>query len=114
MTAPYKEGDFEKAIEAHLTDAKRGDARWLSGDPANYDAALGLDTAELDEFIAATQPDAWQTLVTTRFSGDETKARTKFHEAVAKLLDSQGTLRCLRSGVTVLGVDFALGYFRPE
>jgi type I restriction enzyme, R subunit len=108
MTAPYKEGDFERAIEAHLTDEKRGDARWLSGDPGNYDAALGLDTVELDEFIAATQADAWQTLVTTRFSGDETTARTKFHEAVAKLLDSQGTLRCLRSGVTVLGVDLAL------
>ena len=42
MTAPYTEGDFEKAIEAYLTDEKRGAARWLSGDPANYDAGLGL------------------------------------------------------------------------
>jgi type I restriction enzyme, R subunit len=113
MTAPYKEGDFERAIEAHLTDEARGDSRWVKGDPANYDARLGIDPVELDAFIADTQSDAWTTLV-TRLGGDEEKARATFCQAVSKMLDSQGVLRCLRSGVAVLGVDFALACFRPE
>ena len=114
MTAPYKEGDFEKAIEAYLTDEARGAARWVKGDPDNYDARLGIDPVELDAFTAETQAGAWSTLVSTRFGGDETKARATFHQTISKMLDSQGTLRCLRSGITVLGVDFALAYFRPE
>ena len=114
MTAPYKEGDFEKAIEAYLTDAARGADRWLKGNPDHYDARLGVDSLEIDAFIADTQAEGWSTLVSTRFGGDETKARATFHQTVAKMLDSQGALRCLRSGVTVLGVDFALAYFRPE
>jgi len=114
MTAPYKEGDFEKAIEAYLTDEARGAGRWLSGDPDHYNARLGLDPVELDAFVADTQAEEWSTLVTTRFGGDEAKARATFHQTVAKMLDSQGAPRCLRSGITVLGVDFALAYFRPE
>ncbi len=114
MTGPYKEGDFERAIEAYLTDPARGQARWLSGHPANYDAKLALDPVKLDAFIAATQAKQWQTLVTTRFGGDEGKARATFHQTVAKMLDSQGVLRCLRVGVSVMGVDFELAYFRPE
>jgi len=113
MSAPYKEGDFEQAIEAHLTDPARGDPRWLQGDPANYDPELGFDPTELDAFTAAAQATTWAKLV-AKVGGDEAKARTQFHRAVAKMLDSQGTLRCLRAGVTVLGEDFELAYFRPE
>jgi type I restriction enzyme, R subunit len=109
MTAPYKEGDFEKAIEAHLVGAG-----WHSGDPKNYDRKLGLDPSELAAFIGATQHKTWRELVDTRFGGDEDKARVSFNESVAKLLDSQGVLRCLRTGVTVQGLDFQLAYFRPE
>ena len=114
MTGPYKEGDFERAIEAYLSDQARGEGRWLVGDPANYDAKLALDPTELDAFIAETQGKQWATLVSSRFGGDETKARGTFHQTVAKMLDSQGVLRCLRGGVSVMGVDFELAYFRPE
>src|SRR5690348_4045840 len=114
MTAPYKEGDFEKAIEAHLTDEARGAARWMSGDPSNYEPGLGIDPVELDAFVAVTQADAWEKVVTTHFGGVHAKAAASFHQAVSKMLDSQGVLRCLRSGVTFLGQDLALAYFRPE
>jgi len=114
MTAPYKEANFERAIEAHLTDPARGAAQWLAGDPANYDAALALDPVELDAFIDSTQTKQWAALVASRFGGDEAKARATFHQTVAKMLDSEGVLRCLRIGVPVLGVDFELAYFRPE
>lgn len=113
MTAPYKEGDFERAIEAFLTDGARGDAQWFAGDPANFDPRLALDLVELDAFIAATQPDALASLA-TRFGGDEDRARATLHDTVAKMLDAHGTLRCLRRGVTVLGIQFQLAYFRPE
>ena len=111
---PYSEADFEKRSRRTCRDQERGDACWLEGDPENYAAQLGLDPNELDAFIAATQADAWQSAVVSRFSGDEQRARATFHQTVAKMLDSQGALRCLRTGVTVLGVDFDLGYFRPE
>ena len=108
MTAPYKEGDFEKAIEAHLAEAG-----WHSGDPRNYDRKLALDPTELAAFIDATQKKAWRELVDIRFGGDEDKARVGFNQHVAKMLDSQGVLRCLRTGVTVQGLDFELGLLPP-
>ena len=114
MTGPYKEGDFESAIEAYLTDPSRGGAQWQAGSPANYDRKLALDTVELDAFIDATQQKAIDTLVSTRFSGDAVKTRATLHQTVAKMLDAHGVLHCLRAGVTVLGVDFELAYWRPE
>jgi type I restriction enzyme R subunit len=111
---PYKEGDFERAIEAYVTDEARGTARWVKGDPANYDAQLGLDPTELDAFIAATQADKWQSLVQNAFAGDAAKAAAEFHQVTGKMLDSQGAPRCLRTGVTVRGVELDLAYFRPE
>jgi type I restriction enzyme R subunit len=114
MTAPYKEGDFERAIEAYLTETAPESERWLKGDPDNYDQRLAFDPVELELFVAETQAASWEKLVSTRFGGDQSKARPAFREAVAKMLDSQGVLRCLRSGVPVLGIDFALAYFRPE
>jgi type I restriction enzyme R subunit len=109
MTGPYKESDFERAIEAHLL--AHG---WHKGDPKNFDRDLAVDWTELEAFITATQADRSDKLVQTRFSGDEVKARAAFRQSVAKLLDSQGVLRCLRVGVPVLGIDFDLATFRPE
>jgi type I restriction enzyme R subunit len=109
MNPPHKEVNFEDAIEAHLL--AHG---WHRGNPANFDRVLAVDWTELDAFIAATQADAWDDLVQQRHQGDEAKARTNFRQSVAKLLDSQGVLRCLRIGVSVLGVEFSLAAFRPE
>jgi len=109
MTSPHKETNFEQAIEAHLL--AHG---WREGDHKTYNADRGLDPSELLAFIEETQEKALEKLISTRLGGDWDKARATIVSTVSKMLDSQGVLRCLRSGVTVLGIEFDLAYFRPE
>jgi type I restriction enzyme R subunit len=109
MSGPYKESDFESAIEAYLL--AHG---WTKGSPADYDRTLGIDATELESFLTATQPKRWASLVQTRFDGDETEARKVVRRSVAKLLNSRGVLRCMRDGVSIHGIDFDLAYFQPE
>ena len=113
MTAPYKEGDFERAIEAYLTDEARGDTKWLKGSSQTYDKQLGLDPTELLAFIHDTQQPGWDKLVKVT-SGDEVKAQNLFLSTAAKMLNSQGVLALIRRGLTVHGVEFKLAYFKPE
>lgn len=103
---PSKESDFEDLIEAQLLD--RG---WKRGSPATFDQELGLDADELFKFIEATQKTAWDSLVERR--GGVEKARAEFLKLVAKRIDESGTLHVLRRGVTDLGIDFKLAYFKP-
>ena len=56
MNAVDVEARFEDAIESALLEGG-----WLAG-PASYSHELGLDTAELDAFIKATQPKEFQRL----------------------------------------------------
>ena len=80
MSGPL-ETDFESTICSWLVDdggyvgpVKVGNAQ---GDPRDFDAVRGLDTAELFAFIGATQADVWEQLV-TRYGGDRDAAQAKF------------------------------------
>src|SRR5439155_4461923 len=93
------ERGFEDAITASLVQTggyrvcKWGThADWV----ADFDRALGLDTAELFAFIAETQPTAWERLVAVH--GGEDGARTQFGERLAKELDERGAGHILRQG----------------
>lgn len=98
---------FEDAIEAWLLDA----GGYVKGLPASFDAALGLDTAELLRFVRSTQQAAWLKLI--GLHGGEAAAQAKFFERVARQLDQRGTVDVLRHGVVDLGVKFELAYFKP-
>jgi type I restriction enzyme R subunit len=103
------ERGFEDAIELSLLSAG-GYAKSL-GD--HFDRVLGLDTTELFDFLAATQPRAWDQLVARGYGGDVAAARTGFTKRLAGELDARGTVDVLRHGIDDYGVAFHLAYFRP-
>ena len=115
MVGP-KEFDFETQVcEALVTKSgyvasKVGTAQ---GDPRDFDAPLGLDTAELFAFIGATQPKEWAKLIDLH-GGDPDTAQREFVKRLAKALDQQGTIDVLRNGVTDYGVNIRLAFFKPS
>jgi type I restriction enzyme R subunit len=105
---PHKELNFEDLIEKHLVDHD-----WERGTPITFDRELGIDSDELFTFIGGTQQESWDELVERR-GGDQDKAQREFRKLVAKRIDESGTLHVLRRGVTDMGVDFRIAYFKPE
>jgi type I restriction enzyme R subunit len=106
LVPPSKELDFEDLIEAHLLEHG-----WHQGSPTSFDPILGLDADDMFIFIGATQKVAWEMLVERR--GGVEKAQAEFRKLVAKRIDEAGTLHVLRRGITDLGIDFKLAYFKP-
>jgi type I restriction enzyme R subunit len=106
---------FEDAISTHLVDrggyalCKRGVGQ---AGPADFDAVLGVDTAELFAFIGATQGDSWSALV-KHHGGDAGAAQRKFLQRLAQQLDERGTLDVLRHGVMDGPVSIRLAFFKP-
>jgi len=107
VVSVHKELAFEDLVEKHLLDDG-----WNKGSAYTFDRALGIDFDELLAFIGATQQKAWDHLVERR--GGVELAQREFRKLVAKRIDESGTLHVLRRGVTDLGVDFRLAYFKPE
>ncbi len=115
MSNPAGEERFEDAICASLTGAGGYDAvknDLLQGEPRDFDAALGLDTAELLAFIGATQGNEWEQVVRA-YGGDRDAAQRGFEERLASELDKRGTVDVLRHGVVDRGVTLRLAWFRP-
>jgi len=78
----------------------------------DFDAARGLDTAELYAFIGATQGDAWEHVV-KQYGNDRDAAQKGFADRLAKQLDERGTVDVLRHGVVDRGPTIQLAYFKP-
>jgi type I restriction enzyme, R subunit len=105
--SPHLELAFEDLIEKHLVDNG-----WQRGAAATFDPGRGVDFGEMLAFIGATQQSAWDELVLRR--GDRDVAQREFEKLVSKRLAESGSLHVLRRGVTDMGVDFRLAYFKPE
>ena len=80
---------------------------------SHFDSVAGLDTADLFEFIGATQPGEWVRLVDVGYGGDEVLARAGFVQRLASQLDKRGTVDVLRHGVVDRNVRIRLAFFRP-
>jgi type I restriction enzyme R subunit len=112
---PVTERLLEDEICRSLVEAggygasKLGTSTEQGGD---FDARLGLDTAELFAFIAATQTAAWQNLVRAH-GGDEQVARQKFAGRLARQVDERGALDVLRHGVRDQNIEIRLSYRKP-
>ena len=104
--AVHDEASFESAIEADLLSAG-----WQKGAASHYNAALGLDTAELMAFFGATQAKEIDKL--KGFYGGIEKAQRKVAERIAAEIDARGTLDVLRRGVKDHGTLLRLAYFAP-
>ena len=109
----------EAAFEAHIAGflVERGGYRRVKttseGYESDFEGSAGVDTADLFEFIEATQAERWDKLVDSGYGGDLVVARAKFVQRVASQLDKRGTVDVLRRGVTDYNVTFRLAYFKP-
>jgi type I restriction enzyme R subunit len=82
------------------------------GEPTDFDAVRGLDTAELFAFLGATQADEWEKLKKL-LGGDPNSAQAKFADRLAAEIDRRGTVDVLRQGVVDHGITIRLAFFRP-
>ncbi len=106
MPGPHDELTFETAVVHELTTL----SGWQQRPASDYDRDLRLVPSDLGAFLAATQPDAVEDLQSRL--GDGWLRRTC--EYVAKKLAAPGdTLRLLRKGTTIHGVELDLAYFKP-
>ena len=110
------EAEFEAHIAGWLVThggyrrVKIGNA---ADEPREFDAEAGVDTADLFEFVGATQGPAWERLVKTAYGADRDKAQAGFTQRLAAELDRRGTVDVLRRGVVDRNVTIQLAYFRP-
>ena len=113
--SPTSEAAFEAHIAEWLVD--HGGYRVKFGSagigPSDFDPKAGVDTADLFEFIAATQSKQWDHLVSAGYGGNASKARAGFVKRLAKQLDKWGTVHVLRRGVTDRNVNIRLAFFKP-
>ena len=107
------EAAFESQIAAWLVEHGGYRRVKVGGAGGDFDGNAGVDTADLFEFIAATQAERWDKLVDSGYGGDPDVARAKFVQRLASQLDKRGTVDVLRRGVTDYNVKFRLAYFRP-
>ena len=109
----------EAAFEAHIAAwlVEHGGYRRVKTTSESYesdfDSVAGLDTADLFEFIRATQAERWDKLVDSGYGGDPVVARAKFVQRLASQLDKRGTVDVLRRGVVDHNVRIELASFRP-
>ncbi len=81
--------------------------------PRDFDAAVGADTADLFEFVGATQGEGWSRLVDSAYGGDPDRAQAGFVQRLASELDRRGTVDVLRRGVVDRNFTIRLAFFRP-
>ncbi len=111
-----KEINFEKYITDYLVDANefvlRGaDDSHVSIKDKDYDRALAIDVAAMQQFIGTTQPDEWARLV--ELYGEE-EAGLQFARRVDQELTGIGVLQVLRDGVTDRGVHVDFMFKKPN
>lgn len=108
MSPVYDEAAFGGAIVSAML--QRG---WAVGNPHHYQPDLGFDTAQLFEFIGATQPDAWSQLIDL-YGGDPDDAQRGFAKRLDQAISADGLIHVLRDGVKDRGVLLKLAFFKPN
>ncbi|WP_330176085.1 DEAD/DEAH box helicase family protein [Streptomyces sp. NBC_01498] len=104
----HDEAAFGNAIVAALLE--RG---WSEGSRSHYRPQLGLDTAQLFEFIGKTQAHDWADLIAL-YGGDPNIAQAGFAKRVDQAIGTDGVLDVLRKGVKDKGTRIRLAYFKPS
>jgi type I restriction enzyme R subunit len=106
----------EEAFEVAVAEALVANG-WHAGQTGDYDAELGIDTAQVWDFIGATQPrtlDKLKEFVGADAGNDAANiAMHEFVRLLAKEIDQRGALDVLRNGIKDRGLHIDLAYFRP-
>ncbi len=100
----------EWAFEESIEDELLGNG-WLKGSSADYDVKLGLIPTEVAAFLAASQPDEWEQLISRL--GGEAAATEKVAQWVGRQIEQRGTVDVLRGETKMNGVTFRLAFFAP-
>ncbi len=104
MTSKTDERAFESTVEAMLLNAG-----WVKGDREEWDVDLALFAQRALAFIRATQPELWNPMLA--LNGEDLEPQ--MIEALARELDTKGSLHVLRHGFRFFGKTFRLAYFKP-
>ncbi|WP_184724877.1 type I restriction endonuclease subunit R [Saccharopolyspora phatthalungensis] len=108
MSPAHHESVFGDAIVSSMLENG-----WELGSASDYDADLGLDTAQLLTFIGATQIDEWNELL-GYYGNDANAAQRGFAKRLDQAISNDGLLEVLRKGVKDHGVRIRLAYFKPS
>jgi type I restriction enzyme R subunit len=108
MSPVYSETTFGDAIVASMRENG-----WRFGNAGDYRPELGLDTAQLFEFIGATQAKEWHELL-GYYGGDPNAAQLGFARRLGEAIIHEGVLQVLRKGVKDRGVLIRVAYFKPS
>ena len=104
MTTQTKEAAFEATVESMLIESG-----WVRAGRHEWEVERALLPARAVSFMRETQPDQWEQ-VAALHDGD---VEPRIIEALAKELDTKGSLHVLRHGFKFYGQTFRLAYFKP-
>ncbi len=99
------EGKLEEYIENHLLNNE-----YIRGNPKDFDKDFALDIPKLFEFLENTQSEK---LVKLNEKYGE-KCRKKIIERISKEISNRSMIDVLRHGITDLGIELDLTYFKPN
>ncbi|HEY9161717.1 MAG TPA: type I restriction endonuclease subunit R [Desulfomonilia bacterium] len=85
----------EKGLESIIVASLVEEAGYVQGDSKDYDREHAVDLSKLLQFLAATQPDAYEELGI----GDEGPRRTQFLHRLQGEIAKRGVVDMLRSGI---------------
>jgi len=100
----------EKAFETYVSHILQTTAGWTTGDKTHWVKELALFPPEILSFLKATQPKLWNEMFLLHGSNLE----SFLISALAKELDTKGTLHILRYGFKFYGKTFQVAYFKPS
>jgi type I restriction enzyme R subunit len=99
----------EHAFESYIESTLLERSGWARGDVAEWDVELALFPKQVIGFIQDTQPELWQQM--RELHGDGLEGM--IIPALARELDTKGSLHVLRHGFKFYGKTFELACFKP-
>jgi type I restriction enzyme R subunit len=100
----------EKGLEALIVYSLVDEAKYVPGDPKEYDREHAVDSAKLMEFLNATQPEAVERLGI----GSDGPNRQKFLNRLQGEITKKGVIELLRKGLDHLSSKVQLFYGTPS
>jgi len=109
MAIDTKERTFEQEIEYWLTRGAKKTDRYIKGTPSSFSREFAMDTKAVIAFVKDTQPNEWAALE-KRHGAD---VEDGFLKRLNAELNNRGMIDVLRHGITDLGVNVRMAYFKP-
>lgn len=109
MAIDTKEQTFEQEIEYWLTRGAKKTDRYIKGTPSSFSREFAMDTKAVIAFVKDTQPNEWAALE-KRHGAD---VEDGFLKRLNAELNNRGMIDVLRHGITDLGVNVRMAYFKP-